>query len=738
MSITSSISLVNSGSMTASTSGKQDRVKVAIEPNVSNVQPLLMDFEHSLQLTTIVRDVATKWEIKNPEQYCFKYAASNKDSKGLSKFCYITEENRHELKNGDILSIALSPSLRAREIFEKIRTNDQKSTGISELADLSRDPTFAIQFISLNEGKGVQSLMSMIEKSVPSNTPTDKGDLANILGGFQELMEHSIVSWDTIGENFVKKIINILDRSRSKDYFHPPIVHRCLDILESIVMNSTQYYCIVAHEVPPSSVIGFISKGSQFVTHYALALINALILKAQDQPSILHELSINNFSTTINDNILQQARGEVDHDIAHQLSIYQSFILNQVENRMRTSFADGQPRMEESLRLLPVQAFSEEYRNKGANAPIHEHHWKQLGFSQTNPRLDFQETPPGVLALDCMVYLARTKHEIYTRLLFAQMDNPCPFAQTSIALTKILCQLFRIGEQTGDIGYFQEFIPFLILNEEPFKEIFCITIQLLFKTWREMRAGIMDLEKVTAVVTKQITMVLQSQDTSTLTSSEVLKSRLFELNYKKIIAAEEQSQLLDEAVLKSRPVQDLRIRITPEIYELVKQERLHHLIQGAAFPKIGGRRRDQFFYCRLAPNHKIIHFGDTAGQTAPPLETLENKVQISDTKLVTGTECPHAERARKNINLIFSLIYNGDEHLDFCAPTETVYNIWVDGLNALLGRRMTSKAAEEDLETLLNMDLKLRLLDLENITIPTQQPPIPPEPNSYNFYYKLD
>ena len=38
----------------------------------------------------------------------------------------------------------------------------------------------------------------------------------------------------------------------------------------------------------------------------------------------------------------------------------------------------------------------------------------------------------------------------------------------------------------------------------------------------------------------------------------------------------------------------------------------------------------------------------------------------------------------------------------------------------LLGKKMPSKAAEEDLETLLNMDLKLRLLDLENITIPSQ------------------
>ena len=736
--------MVNSGNLTTSTSGKQDRVKVAIEPDPArhpNIPPLLRDFEHSVALSMILRDVAEKWGIENPERHSFRYVSSGKDQKGsLLKYAYVTEENRQDLRNGDILEIALSPALQAKEIYDRIHNPDSRSVGIEQLVNLSRDVTFAMQFIALNNGNGVQSLMGIIEVfHVLSDK--DKQDVANILGAFQDLMDHGIVSWDTVRENFVKKIINFLDDGKRN--FHSQTTYRCLDVLESLVLNSTRFYTIIFAEVSPSSLIELIGKDTSrefghLVTHNALALINALIQKSEDQRSVLKLLTMSHFSRAIQEKILQQARGEVDHDIAHQLSTYQSFVLNQVETKMRTPFIEGNQDHEESLRQLPTQAFSEEYRNKGSNTPIQESHWKQLGFSRANPRLDFQEVPPGILALDCMVHLARTKHETFTRLLFAQMDNPCPFAQMSIALTKVLCQLFRIGEQFADIGYFQEFIPLLILTDEPFKEIFCITIQLLFKTWREMRAGIMDLEKVTTVVTKQITMVLQAQDTSTLTSSEVLRNRLFEMSYKKLTEAEEQSQLLDEAVLKSRPVQDLRNKITPEIYDLVKMERLHHLVQGAAFSKIGARRQDKYFYCRLAPNHKMIHFGDTAGQSAPPLESLENKIPISEIRLVTGGECPHADRVRKNINLIFSLFYNGDEHIDFVAPTETVYNIWVDGLNALLGKRMASKASEEDLETLLNMDLKLRLLDLENITIPSQQPLIPPEPDNFNFYYKLD
>ena len=48
---------------------------------------------------------------------------------------------------------------------------------------------------------------------------------------------------------------------------------------------------------------------------------------------------------------------------------------------------------------------------------------------------------------------------------------------------------------------------------------------------------------------------------------------------------------------------------------------------------------------------------------------------------------------------------------------------------------MTSKAMSADLDLLLNMDIKLRLLDLEGVTIPDNPPPIPDDPPDYNFVY---
>lgn len=50
---------------------------------------------------------------------------------------------------------------------------------------------------------------------------------------------------------------------------------------------------------------------------------------------------------------------------------------------------------------------------------------------------------------------------------------------------------------------------------------------------------------------------------------------------------------------------------------------------------------------------------------------------------------------------------------------------------------MTSKETETDLETLLSMDIKLRLLDAEGIVIPHDPPPIPDPPPNYDFCYDV-
>ncbi|XP_017319222.1 engulfment and cell motility protein 1 [Ictalurus punctatus] len=203
--------------------------------------------------------------------------------------------------------------------------------------------------------------------------------------------------------------------------------------------------------------------------------------------------------------------------------------------------------------------------------------------------------------------------------------------------------------------------------------------------------------------------------------------------------------MMNQEELKSRTMLELRERLQPEVAELIKQQRLNRLCEGACFRKISTRRRqDKFLYCRLSPNHKVLHYGDVEdlSQGQIPHEALQEKLTVADIKtVITGKDCPHVKekgalKQNKEVpELAFSILYESDEYLNFIAPDKYEYCIWTDGLNALLGKEMTSELTKSDMDTLVTMEIKLRLLDLENVQIPDVPPPLPKEPKDYDFVY---
>ncbi|XP_014785018.1 engulfment and cell motility protein 1-like [Octopus bimaculoides] len=52
-------------------------------------------------------------------------------------------------------------------------------------------------------------------------------------------------------------------------------------------------------------------------------------------------------------------------------------------------------------------------------------------------------------------------------------------------------------------------------------------------------------------------------------------------------------------------------------------------------------------------------------------------------------------------------------------------------------KKMVSAQEKSDMEMLLGMEIKLRLLDTEGVRIPAKPPAIPPEPDNYNFVYAM-
>uniref|UniRef100_A0A8C9TJ63 Engulfment and cell motility 2 n=1 Tax=Scleropages formosus TaxID=113540 RepID=A0A8C9TJ63_SCLFO len=550
--------------------------------------------------------------------------------------------------------------------------------------------------------------------------------LAFTLTAFLELMDHGIVSWDLISLSFIKQIAGYVNQPM----VDVSILQRSLAILESIVLNSHSLYQRVAQEITVGQLIAHLQVSNQEIQTYAIALINALFLKApEDRRQVSHIIRGNR---------------PIKAEMAHQLYVLQVLTFNLLEERMMTKMDPSDQMQRDIIFELRRIAFDGDSDPGGTEKrkAMYTKDYKMLGFTvsnHVNPAVDFTQTPPGMLALDNMLYLARLHQDTYIRIVLENSSredkHECPFGRCAIELTRMLCEILQVGELPNE-GC-NDYHPMFFTHDRAWEEFFCICIQLLNKTWKEMRATAEDFNKVMQVVREQITRALAMKPTSL----DQLKSKLRALSYSEILRLR-QSERMSQDDFQSPPIIELRERIQPEILELIKQQRLNRLCEGSCFRKVGNRRRqEKFWFCRLSLNHKVLHYGDLDDppQGEVPFEML---IPVSDIKsVVTGKDCPHMKEKsalkqnKEVLELAFSILYDPDEALNFVAPNKYEYCVWIDGLSALLGREMNSDLTRSDLDTLISMEMKLRLLDLENIAIPDAPPPVPKEPSTYNFTY---
>lgn len=712
-------------------------VKIAVQPPEASKGPLLIEFNQRLPLTSIVQDLCHSWGLTDPDHYALQFNENNNRN-------YVTEKNRIDVTNGHILTLRQSPAKTAEEILSQIGPgvcNDDRTVSLKLLSTLSMDATFVQEFIS-KKGHGI--LISGIENS------KFKGPaLGFALTSFAELMEHGQISWDILETPFIAKIASYVN-NHSQD---PSVIKACLSILENVVLNGTGKHATVEKEITIPNLVMHLQSSSdnQVIQQNTIALINALFLKADlgKRKSMCATLCSKQVRNFILCNVIQSPR-EVGTEMAHQLYVLQMQCLGLLEHKMikiDPQDADALEKIKELRRI----AFENDIGNINVDVATRKQlgqakDYKKLGFkNDTNPILDFaDDQSPGMLALDCMLYFARNYNDLYTKVVLENScrvdEHECPFGRTSIELVKLMCEILRIKESPSEQG--QQYHPMFFTHDHPFDEFFCICIVVLNKTWKEMKASTEDFVKVFSVVREQISRALQIYPISL----DKFKLKMQQLTYSEIRQIWQQERTIrEEWESHAKPIVELRDQIRPEIMDLIKQQRLGLLVNGTRFTKYTsrGRIKDKFWFVRLSPNHKVLHYGDCDEKSNPSIEELTSKLAVSDIKgLVVGKECPHMKdiKGRKTAHqLAFSITLDSQDtpSLDFVAPDEQVFDYWTDGIHALLGNKMVSKMCENDLETLISMDIKLRLLDAEGIDIPQDPPPIPAEPDNYDFFYDL-
>ncbi|XP_020911020.1 engulfment and cell motility protein 1 [Exaiptasia diaphana] len=696
-------------------------VRIAIEKEGQLPQLIILDQTQPLE--NIIKEICVKWNISIPEQYAFQYADYN---------LYITEENRFEIGNGNVLKLTLSPAKLAQDIFDKLQSpnvEDKKSI-LAQLSNIAEDPTFAGEFIKRN---GLGLIISLLEAR-----PESPETMAHALKAFQELMEHPGLKWDILTHGFIKNLTVFVNKMSGTD---PTVLKRCLAILESTVSNSYNLYPIAEKEIKFESLIKHIHNSNQEIQLNALALINALFMK-KAEPSKRKAFVEMMLKAGVRNEILShiiRANKPIQNEMAHQLYVYQALMFSQHADRLRQRGDRRNQSLLETLDVLRKTVFDSE---SGTGRPVSQMansgwDFKTLGFTNyENPAQDFNETPPGLLPAHCMAYFAHRHPDQFIKVVcqnFARGDDHgCPFARSSIALTKLLCELLKVSDESyAEAG---DYYPIFFTTDYGFEEFFCICIQLVNKTWKERKAFASDFTKVIATVKIQIERSLAEKQHT----MEAFRNFIFNLDYNKINKyINEEDRTRNIQLLQSKPVLDLKQQILPHLKNIVGRQRLDQLIEGRWFEKY--KKKDNNWYCRLSPNLKFLHYGEGEGQGAPSLEALPNKLPISGIKqLLIGKDCPHAKEKKALKLFYFSLVYErdtSDDHLNFTVTNQQIFDTWVDGLSVLLNKEMPSATSKEDLETLQDMEIKLRLLDLENIPIPESPPPIPADPPNYNFAF---
>uniref|UniRef100_A0A8C7QCE8 Engulfment and cell motility 3 n=1 Tax=Oncorhynchus mykiss TaxID=8022 RepID=A0A8C7QCE8_ONCMY len=661
--------------------------------------PQLIQLDQKKPLSAVIKEVCDGWNLPGPDNYALQYAD------GVQT--YITESNRLDIKNGCILRLTKAPGRCAEDLYKGIQSSDSdvRCDSLKQLACVSTDVTFAQEFISRN---GHSLLVKIVEDA--HEAPLI---MAHTLTGFMELMDHGIVSWENVSAVFIKKIASFVNAT----VLDASIQQVSLAILESMVLSSSSLFQQVKQEVTLERLLSQLQVTDQQIQTKAMALLMALLQTAghADRQNIIH------------------SSASVGDEMAHYLYVLQSVTLNHLESRMRMpldSYNQDQREILHGLRQAAFETESENSLSHERRRSLCAKEFKKLGFSNnSNPGQDLLRAPPGLLALDTMAHFASRYPDAYSRFVLENSSredkHECPFARSSIQLTLILCEILSIGEPPSETG--SDYHPIFFAQDQLLDELFCICIQLLNKTWKEMRATQEDFDKVMQVVREQITRTLSSKPTSL----ELFKNKVNALNYSEILKLRQTERLHQEETL-APPVLELKERLRPELLELIRQQRLNRLCQGTLFRKISSRRRqDKLWHCRLSPNHKVLHFGDVEEETeTPTIESLQEKIPVADIKaLLTGKDCPHMKEHK-------------GKQTKVSAPSSpaplsllTTFCLWTDGLSVLLGRDMSSECMRSELETLLSMEIKLRLLDLENVPIPDSAPPVPKPPSNFNFCY---
>ncbi|XP_050295202.1 engulfment and cell motility protein 1-like [Anthonomus grandis grandis] len=694
--------------------------KVSVE-KFNSPEQILFEFDKDDTLESNVARICNLVGLPKTYVYGIKY----QPTKTCDKNHYLSENNVQDLKHSDCLKIAFSLEFIISRTKMNLKNEDpaMRQIAFDDICKLCEDPVFIEKLGESNGDKVILEVFCNDEGLTPE-------ERVALLRTVVHLFTKGYIQDTT--QNILQKAFDILKS------FNPLLdeIKFTLLLLQNILVNPnenfTEWKQIIIKNLPLLKLTPYVWQKAQPDLQYAsLRLINTLIKISDHQKrrELIKEMNLKQNRENMYHHIIMERN--YGKDMEHELYILQFYLLSLFNEGLNSKICIDNntffTRDEFELNpndLRPPTILLDFEEEIGAS--------RYSGFNYE--QLQQYPRKPSLPNKDCISHLTLEALRYYRNAhaknfqqsqIEEQLYEPGIFI-TSERVVNMLAEMFHIGNATPcEHSTFYQPLVFYCPARTPFLlEIFSHCMWLLSRTRREMKVATgVDYEKVMYILKKQVKSALNTKPKNFKSLAAELSNTTFKsVMENKRISEEKELQVL----IDTHPcIQELKQKLLKENEEIVLKQRLGILMNGAPFSRVLEKKLQQRVYIKLSKNKKELQVFDQA-------HNLKESLLVSDiTHIVIGKNCDHANLAPKP-DLAFSIIIKiVEEKLKCVAKDEQTACYWTDGLLLLLNQgrpEKLSKYYSEELEQLVAMDVRLQILELQNISIPNAPPPEPPLP----------
>ncbi|KAH7329291.1 ELMO/CED-12 family-domain-containing protein [Stachybotrys elegans] len=376
--------------------------------------------------------------------------------------------------------------------------------------------------------------------------------------------------------------------------------------------------------------------------------------------------------------------------------------------------------------------------------------WRRLGFETESPAQEFETA--GYLGMIDLTDYVRKHEEAFQRMLLEQSTKPmnerCPFARASLAVTMILYDHFEVdkvdledtkGYQGVDMTDHDMLFRPLLLQ---WSRLHTAGLHSFLRMWKATGAEQSDFEKVAELVRILVEQVV-GQAPRTKDVLEV-EDEMHEFDIGRLREAQMEFLQMSFEDTWGQHFQQVREELRQEALQFVKEQRVRCLLEGSWFStKQRSMDAAGWRFAKLSHNRRYLHYADFGerGANDPGLDMLKDKVDLSTISSVvsnvstnsgedpgalgeSGGSSVAAQGQKTTTKITIYSFTNADggggkgadAHevaiLTLWPVSHSLASEWLDGLLMLLNQAPITAETNKLIKLVADYGLKIRLLNV--------------------------